>query len=224
MTPAARKIRLILMLRQAGVTDPRVLSAMELVPREMFVPEIFQDQAYENRALPIGHGQTISQPVAVGVMTQALAVEPRSRVLEIGTGCGYQTAILAALCRRVYTVERHRPLLQEAEARLRALGIQNVTTRHGDGSGGWPEIAPVDRIIACAAAPDVPAELADQLSDGGVLVLPVGQRADEQHLLRVTRGAGGFRTERLGRIHFVPMQPGLGRADETPASGEEEAP
>lgn len=224
MTPAARKIRLILMLRQAGVTDPRVLSAMELLPRELFVPAMFQDQAYENTALPIGHGQTISQPVVVGVMTQALNVEPRARVLEIGTGSGYQTAVLARLCRRVYTIERYRPLLQEAEARLRALGIDNVTTRLGDGGDGWPEVAPVDRIIACAAAPEVPAALADQLADGGVLVMPVGQRRDDQRLVRVTREGSGFRTEDLGRTHFVPLHSGPGGADEAVDTGEEPAP
>ena len=219
MTPAARKIRLILMLRQPGVTDPRVLSAMERLPREMFVPEIFQDQAYENTALPIGHGQTISPPVTVGFMTQALKVEARSRVLEIGTGSGYQTAVLAALCRRVYTVEQCRPLLQEAAERLRALGIENVATRHGDGSEGWPEIAPVDRIVVGAALPDVPPVLADQLADGGILVLPVGQRQEDQRLVRVTREGSGLRTEPLGRVRFVPILHDAEGENEAPDAG-----
>ena len=218
-TPAARKIRLIMMLRQAGVADPDVLSAMELVPRERFVPEIFRDRAYENVALPIGFGQTISQPMIVGIMTEALRVEPRSRVLEIGTGCGYQTAVLARLCRRVYTIERHRPLLRDAEALLADLGFLNVTTRCGDGHQGWPEIAPVDRIIACAAANDVPAALLDQLAEGGILVLPVGERPEGQRLLRITRTSEGFSTEELASVSFVPMQFGAGESIDESARG-----
>jgi protein-L-isoaspartate(D-aspartate) O-methyltransferase len=138
---AARKIRLIMQLRQSGITDTRVLSAIERVPRELFVPAPFQDQAYENRALPIGHAQTLSQPEVVAIMTQALQIGPRHKVLEIGTGSGYQAAVLAMLCRRLYTIERHKPLLQEAEARLLSLRRHNVTTRHGDGSAGWKERA-----------------------------------------------------------------------------------
>ena len=210
MTGAARKIRFILMLRQAGVTDPDVLSAMELIPRELFVPEPFQDQAYENIALPIGEGQTISQPGVVGLMTQALKVRPRDRVLEIGTGCGYQTAVLARLCRRVYTIERHRSLLGQAQSRLEALGLRNVTARHGDGQAGWPSVAPLERIIVCAAAPEVPAVLADQLAPGGILLLPVGVRPEDQRLVRVTRGESGFSTEEFARAYFVPMQSGSG--------------
>ena len=208
MNVAARKIRLILMLRQAGVTDPDVLSAMELVPRELFVPEIFQDQAYENIALPIGHGQTISQPTIVGVMTQALKVGPRCRVMEVGTGSGYHTAVLAKLCRRVYTIERHRTLLRDAQARLERLGLRNVTARHGDGSEGWPQLAPFDRIIACAAASEIPSALADQLAEGGILLLPIGARQEDQRLVRVTRQENGFSTEEFARAYFVPMHSG----------------
>ena len=208
MTLAARKIRLILMLRQAGVTDTDVLSAMELVPRDLFVPEVFRDKAYENLALPIGCGQTISQPTVVGVMTQALNVEPRCRLLEIGTGSGYHTAVLARLCRRVYTIEQHQALLGEAQARLEALGLLNVTARHGDGTGGWPLVAPVDRIVVCAGTPEVPAALADQLVEGGILVVPVGSGQADQRLVRVTRGEKGFSTEKLARAYFVPMQSG----------------
>ncbi|MET4699528.1 protein-L-isoaspartate(D-aspartate) O-methyltransferase [Constrictibacter sp. MBR-5] len=227
MTLAARKIRLIIMLRQAGITDPRVLSAIELVPREIFVPEIFRDQAYENVALPIGHGQTISQPVVVGLMTQALQIGERMKVLEIGTGSGYQTAILSKLCRRVYTVERHRPLLRDAEARLEQLGLRNVTTRYGDGSEGWRPVAPFDRILAAAAAAEVPANLADQLAEGGVMITPVGTRRDDQRLVRVTRDASGFKTEEMVRVHFVPLVPSVGEADNgsehRPESGPESA-
>ena len=223
MTLAARKIRLIIMLRQAGITDPRVLSAIELVPREIFVPEIFRDQAYENVALPIGHGQTISQPVVVGLMTQALQIGERMKVLEIGTGSGYQTAILSKLCRRVYTVERHRPLLRDAEARLEQLGLRNVTTRYGDGSEGWRPVAPFDRILAAAAAAEVPANLADQLAEGGVMITPVGTRRDDQRLVRVTRDASGFKTEEMVRVHFVPLVPSVGEADNGPESRAESA-
>ncbi len=214
MSLAARKIRLVLMLRQAGVTDPQVLSALELVPRELFVPELFRDRAYENEALPIGHGQTISKPVVVGIMTQALRVGGRSRVLEIGTGSGYQTAVLARLCRRVYTIERHRELLVAARERLHEIGLDNVTTIVGDGSAGWPQIAPVDRIIACAAVPEVPTVLADQLAEDGVMVIPVGKRGDGQRLVRVTRLPIGFRTEDLGPIRFLPMARDAERVDD----------
>ncbi|MFN4090864.1 MAG: protein-L-isoaspartate(D-aspartate) O-methyltransferase [Alphaproteobacteria bacterium] len=212
MTLAARKIRLVIMLRQAGITDPRVLSAIELVPREMFVPEVFRDQAYENVALPIGHGQTISQPVVVGRMTQELQVGDRMKVLEIGTGSGYQTAVLARLCRRVYSVERHRPLLREAETRLERLGVRNVTTRFGDGTEGWRPVAPFDRIVAAAAAAEVPATLADQLADGGLMIVPVGRRREDQRLVRVRREADRFHTEELVRAHFVPLVESLGDA------------
>lgn len=219
MTTAARRIRLILMLRQAGVTDPRVLSAIELVPREAFVPEVFRDQAYENTALPIGHGQTISKPVVVGMMTQALDVGDRMKVLEVGTGSGYQTAVLARLCRRVYSIERHRPLLIEAEARLQALKLRNVTMMYGDGSEGWPAVGPFDRIIACAAAREVPAVLADQLTAGGILVLPVGTGRDDQRLVRVRREADTFRTEELVKAHFVPLVDGSAAESGTLTAG-----
>ena len=156
MSLEARKIRLVMELRRQGVTDKAVLSAIERVPRELFVPATFHDQAYENTALPIGHGQTISQPAVVAYMTQALELGPRMKVLEVGTGCGYQAAVLARLCRRVYTVERHRELRREAEARFAELRIRNITSRWGDGTKGWTEQAPFDRIIVTAGAPQVP--------------------------------------------------------------------
>ena len=202
---AARKIRLIMQLRQSGITDTRVLSAIERVPRELFVPAPFQDQAYENRALPIGHAQTLSQPEVVAIMSQALQIGPRHKVLEIGTGSGYQAAVLAMLCRRVYTIERHKPLLQEAEARLLSLRRHNITTRHGDGSAGWKEQAPFDRIMVTAAAAEVPQALLAQLAVGGILVVPVGPERGNQELIRVTRTETGYEHERVCDVRFVPL-------------------
>jgi protein-L-isoaspartate(D-aspartate) O-methyltransferase len=213
---AARKIRLIMHLRASGITDTRTLSAIERVPREAFVPEPFQDQAYENRALPIGHGQTLSQPEVVAIMTQALAVGPRHKVLEIGTGSGYQTAVLARLARRVYTIERHKPLLADAEKRLAALRLANITAKAGDGSRGWPEQAPFDRIIVTAAAQEMPYALIGQLKEGGILVAPIGPERGDQELYRVTRTAEGERRERLCPVRFVPLIAGVPEAG-TPA-------
>ena len=205
MTTEQRKIRLVLDLRRGGITDTRLLGAMERVPREMFVPETFHNKAYDNVALPIGHHQTVSQPLVVARMTQALGVEARHKVLEIGTGSGYQAAVLAGLCRRLYTIERYQELLLEAEARLEALGITNLTTRFGDGTLGWPEQAPFDRIMSTAAAEDVPAQLVAQLAVGGILVVPVGGGDGEQRLMRVCRTEEGAETEDLGGVRFVPL-------------------
>lgn len=205
MTLEAHKIRLVMELRQQGITDRNVLSAIERTPRELFVPPSFRDQAYENTALPIGHGQTISQPAVVAYMTQALMLGPRMKVLEVGTGCGYQAAVLSRLCRRVYTVERYRELLREAEKRFQALRIANVTTRWGDGALGWPEQAPFDRIIVTAAAHDVPDALKQQLADGGILVAPVGSNTFDQVLVRMRRAGDGFESEDLWPVRFVPL-------------------
>ena len=205
MNPDSRKIRLILDLRRGGVTEPRVLAAIERVPRERFVPPAFRDQAYENLALPIGHQQTISQPVVVGRMTQALDVGERHKVLEVGTGSGYQAAVLSHLCRRLYTVERHRELLKAAEERLNALERFNVSTRHGDGAGGWPGQHPFDRILVTAAADDVPGALVDQLAVDGILVAPVRDGEDRQTLIRLRRVPGGDRLETLDTVRFVPL-------------------
>lgn len=205
----ARKIRLIMELRRAGVTDTRVLSALERVPREAFVPQTFGDQAYDNTALPIGCGQTISQPIVVGMMTQALDLGERVKVLEIGTGSGYQTAILARLCRRVYTIERHKDLLRDAEQRLYALGHSNITTRAGDGTKGWPEQAPFDRILVTAAAAEMPMVLVDQLSPEGLMVLPLGPRPESQHVVRVRKTAEGHTVEKLWPVRFVPLIAGM---------------
>lgn len=196
-------------LRHDGVGDARVLSALEKVPREAFLPEMFHDRAYEDTALPIGHGQTISQPLIVGLMTQALDVGPKMKVLEVGTGSGYQAAVLSHLCRRVYSIERHRPLLDMARERFTALGLRNVSTRAGDGMLGWPEVAPFERIIVTAAATTtVPARLLEQLDIGGVLVLPMGTDKSSQHLYRITRDETGYHQERLLAVRFVPLLPG----------------
>jgi protein-L-isoaspartate(D-aspartate) O-methyltransferase len=208
MSGEARKIRLIMDLRRSGVTDTRVLSALERVPRELFVSPPFVDQAYENTALPIGMGQTISQPLVVGLMTQALDVGDRMKVLEIGTGSGYQAAVLGRLCRRVYTIERHKTLLAEAEERFRALHIHNITAIAGDGTRGWPEQAPFDRILVTAAAGDVPQALIDQLAEGGVMVLPVGASAGDQVVVRVVKREGKVESERLLPVRFVPLVTG----------------
>ena len=193
-------------LRAEGITDPDVLGAIERTPREEFVPEQFRTQAYHNTALPIGQGQTISQPFIVGLMTQALELHKRAKVLEIGTGCGYQAAVLSRLCRRVYTIERHRALARDAIMRLYELGYSNVTTAIGDGAKGWPEQAPFDRIIATAAAPDeVPQELFDQLADGGILVAPIGQSPMDQHLWRYRKSANEITKDRLCAVRFVPL-------------------
>ncbi len=206
----ARIIRLLMELRRNRVTDTRTLVAVERVPRQLFVAEPFLDQAYENRALPIGCAQTLSQPLVVGRMTQALEVGDRMKVLEIGTGSGYQSAILAALCRRLYTIERHRPLLKEAEERFRALRIHNITAKLGDGSRGWPEQAPFDRIMVTAAAHDIPPVLVDQLKVGGIMVVPVGEaHALEQDLVKVSKTPDGLDIEHLGPVRFVPLMEGL---------------
>jgi protein-L-isoaspartate(D-aspartate) O-methyltransferase len=209
MTTPNHRIRLVMELRASGVTDTRVLAAIERVPRELFAPPQFLDQAYENTALPIGHGQTLSQPTVVALMSQALDVAPRMKVLEIGTGSGYQTAILAKLARRVYTIERHKPLLTEAEARLRKLRIHNVTPRLGDGWAGWPEQAPFDRILLTAAPPDIPQSLLAQLSPDGIMVLPVGGEKRTQRLVRITMTPQGYVTADIAPVRFVPLVAGL---------------
>jgi protein-L-isoaspartate(D-aspartate) O-methyltransferase len=206
-----RKLRLLMELRRAGILDPRVLGAIEKTPRELFVPEAFQDQAYENVALPIGHSQTISQPYIVALMTEKLELSGREKVLEIGTGSGYQAAVLARLARRVFTVERHRLLVREAERRFAALRLGNIVTRFGDGIKGWPEQAPFDRIIVTAAASDVPQILVDQLAPGGILVMPVGAEYRDQRLVRVRRGESACETEELTWVRFVPLIAGLPR-------------
>lgn len=217
MTLEANRIRLIMELRGQGITDSRVLGAIERVPREAFVPETFRDQAYENMALPIGSGQTISQPAVVAFMTQELRIGERMKILEIGTGSGYQAAVLAKLCRRLYSIERHRDLLVEAERKFRELRINNITTKVGDGTKGWPEQAPFDCIIVTAAATrDVPQSLLDQLAPDGVMIAPMGDTARDQHLYRFSFDAeGNLETEKMWPVRFVPL---IGD-DEDKASG-----
>lgn len=206
-------------LRRLGISDTDVLSAIELVPRERFVPDMFLDQAYENRALPIGQGQTLSQPQVVASMSQALMVDRRTKVLEIGTGSGYQTAVLSRLARRVYTIERYRELLQVAEERFGALRLHNITAKLGDGFKGWPEQAPFQRMIVTAAPSEVPGTLVDQLAVGGLLVIPIGRPGRAQDLVRVTRTEQGYDEERLGKVRFVPLVPDLPEAPQQRSAG-----
>jgi protein-L-isoaspartate(D-aspartate) O-methyltransferase len=207
---AERKMRFLFALRSRGVTDARVLTAMERVDRGLFVRGIFADRAYEDMPLPIACGQTISQPSVVGLMTQALQVSPRDTVLEVGTGSGYQAAILAQLARRVYTVDRFRRLTREAAELFRQLDISNITTITADGSHGLPDQGPFDRILVTAAAEDPPGPLLEQLKPGGIMVLPVGQSDTVQSLIKVTRSARGFDYEELRPVRFVPLVEGLG--------------
>jgi len=209
--PEARLARLIMALRAQGVSDPQVLAAIETTPRDLYTPDLFQERAWEDQALPIACGQTISQPFIVGLMTQALNLEPRSRVLEIGTGSGYQTTVLSKLARLVYTVERYRTLMAEAEGRFKQLGLTNVITRFGDGGLGWPEQAPFDRILVTAAAPDEPKALLSQLKPNGVLVAPIG-KGPVQVLKRYQGdGQGGFQVEEMTEVRFVPLLDGVAR-------------
>ncbi|KGJ11711.1 protein-L-isoaspartate(D-aspartate) O-methyltransferase [Paracoccus versutus] len=208
---AERKMRFLFALRQRGVTDPRVLEAMERIDRGEFVRGHFEDRAYDDTPLPIPCGQTISQPSVVGLMTQALEVGPRDKVLEIGTGSGYQAAVLSLLCRRVYTIDRHRRLVAEAEALFRHLGLPNITALVADGSRGLPEQAPFDRIMVTAAAEDPPGPLLAQLKIGGIMVVPVGQSDAVQTLIRVRRGESGFDYDELRQVRFVPLVEGLGQ-------------
>jgi protein-L-isoaspartate(D-aspartate) O-methyltransferase len=210
------KIRLIMSLREKGILDTRVLAAMERVPREHFVATAFKDRAYEDQALPIGLGQTISQPFIVAYMTEALEINDKHKVLEIGTGCGYQAAVLSKICRRVYTVERHRPLLHLAEQNFNALKIRNVTAIVGDGMKGWVEQSPFDRIIVTASSEhDAPAELLAQLSINGVLVIPIGAQGQTQILRKYIRQSDDVYAKRdLCEVRFVPLLPDVPRASD----------
>lgn len=191
-------------IRRRGISDPRVLQAFLDVPRHRFVPEAYRDASYSDRPLPIGEGQTISQPYMVARMTEALALSGHERVLEVGTGSGYQAAILAKLCRHVYSIERHRVLSKRAAAVLAELGINNVTLIVGDGSRGYPEAAPYDAIIVTAAAQSVPQALKEQLANGGRLVIPVGPPMS-QILLLIRKENGNYYEESLEPCVFVPL-------------------
>ena len=208
---AERKMQFLFALRSKGVTDKRTLEAMEKIDRGPFVRGIFAERAYEDMPLPIACGQTISQPSVVGLMTQSINVQSRHKVLEVGTGSGYQAAILSRLARRVYTVDRHRRLVIEAKAIFEELDLNNITAFTADGSHGLPDQAPFDRIMVTAAAEDPPGPLLAQLKIGGIMVLPVGQSDAVQSLIKVTRTETGFDYDELRPVRFVPLLEGLGQ-------------
>ncbi len=204
MTDALTRMELVLHLRRRGITNLRVLNAFERVPREMFVPADFADDAYGDNALPIACGQTISQPFVVAYMTEKLGPDPSRAVLEIGTGSGYQTAILAHVFREVFTLEVHEPLLRAAEARFKALGLDNITAMLGDGWKGWPDGGECERIMVTAAAPEVPKPLFAQLAEGGRMIIPLDSQ-DGQFLTEVVKDGGAPRHTRLLPVKFVPL-------------------
>ncbi len=206
-----RTMQFLFALRSRGVTDSGVLNAMERIDRAKFVQGYFADRAYDDMPLPIACGQTISQPSVVGLMTQALNISSRDKVLEVGTGSGYQAAILSVLARRVYTVDRHARLVRAAKAQFDALGLANITALNADGSFGLPDQAPFDRIVVTAAAEDPPGPLLAQLKIGGIMVVPVGQSDTVQSLIRVTRTETGFDYDELRSVRFVPLVEGLGK-------------
>lgn len=209
MTSQRTRNRLVQRLRDKGVTNERVLDAIATVPRHLFLDEALASRAYEDNALPIGHGQTISQPYMVATMTAAIleVMSGDGRVLEIGTGSGYQTAVLAALVKRVYSVERIGVLLERARSRLRALSVRNVRFKHDDGNYGWPSAAPFDAALVTACATHVPEALSDQLADGAPLVIPVGS-GDVQELRLLRRNGAGWRQQTLDHVRFVPLLKG----------------
>jgi protein-L-isoaspartate(D-aspartate) O-methyltransferase len=213
MSPSegVQRMEFMLMLRRRGVTNQAVLRAMDQVPREHFVEQRFAEAAYTDRALPIACGQTISQPYVVAVMTAALDVRPNHRVLEVGTGSGYQAAVLSRLAREVVTLERYRTLAEAARARLKTLGYGNVEVLLGDGLGGEPIRAPYDRIMVTAAAESVPPALLAQLAEGGIMVIPLGPHEGPQQLIKLTKTTQGLRRETLLPVRFVPLLPGQAR-------------
>lgn len=214
MNLTEQRMQFILTLRSKGVSDSAVLAAMESTPRDAFLEGIFKERAYEDRPLPIGRGQTISQPSVVALMTEALELNNRCKVLEVGTGSGYQAAILSKLVRRVYTVERHRPLARAARELFQQLDLSNITVVTGDGSLGLPEQAPFDRILLTAAAEDPPANLLAQLKPGGIMVLPVGQTDTVQSMIKVVKTDNGLEYTELGEVRFVPLLEGVAKDSE----------
>ena len=202
------RMEFMLMLRRRGISDQAVLRAMDVVPREHFVDAGFADTAYADQALPIACGQTISQPYVVAYMTEQLGVQENHRVLEVGTGSGYQAAVLSRLARKVVTLERYRTLANSARTRLKTLGYDNVEVLLGDGLGGEPLRAPYDRIIVTAAAESIPQALVDQLAPDGVMVLPLGPHGGPQELIKLTKTKDGLQRETLIGVRFVPLLPG----------------
>ena len=209
MPTAEQAMQFVFQLRSRGVMDKRVLAAMEKIDRASFLTGHFADRAYEDVPLPIASGQTISQPSVVGMMTQALEVSARDKVLEVGTGSGYQAAILSQLGRRIYTIDRHRSLTRAASALLTQLDLHNITVISGDGSFGLPEQAPFDRILVTAAAEDPPGPLLAQMRMGGIMIVPVGQSDTVQTLIKVRRTEDGFDYQELQPVRFVPLVEGL---------------
>ena len=205
---ATLKMQFLFSLRKAGVVDKQVLDAMERVDRKNFVNGVFSEKAYEDTPLPIACGQTISQPTVVGLMTQALQVTSRDKVLEVGTGSGYQAAILSLLARRVYTIERHSLLVNNATKVFQKLNISNVTTILADGGYGLEQQAPFDRIIVTAASDDPPASLLSQLKIGGIMIIPVGQSDNMQKLIKIAKTNGGYEYQDLQAVRFVPLVAG----------------
>ncbi|MDE0760085.1 MAG: protein-L-isoaspartate(D-aspartate) O-methyltransferase [Planktomarina sp.] len=211
ISSAEQKMQFLYSLRSSGVTNKRVLTAMEIIDRRSYVSDTFADNAYEDTPLPIGCGQTISQPSIVAIMTEALDVQPRDKVLEIGTGSGYQAAILSRLARRIYTIDRHSILVQAARNVFKEQDIPNITTFTADGSRGLPDQAPFDRIIVTAASEDPPSTLLDQLRLGGIMVLPVGQSDSMQRLVKIKKTENGLEYHELRSVRFVPLLEGLGK-------------
>lgn len=211
ISSAEQKMQFLFSLRSSGVTNKRVLTAMEIIDRRSYVSDTFADNAYEDTPLPIGCGQTISQPSIVAIMTEALDVQPRDKVLEIGTGSGYQAAILSRLARRIYTIDRHSILVQAARNVFKEQDIPNITTFTADGSRGLPDQAPFDRIIVTAASEDPPSTLLDQLRLGGIMVLPVGQSDSMQRLVKIKKTENGLEYHELRSVRFVPLLEGLGK-------------
>ena len=205
---ATLKMQFLFSLRKAGVLDKQVLDAMERVDRKNFVNGVFSEKAYEDTPLPIECGQTISQPTVVGLMTQALQVTSRDKVLEVGTGSGYQAAILSLLARRVYTIERHSLLVNNATKVFQKLNISNITTILSDGGHGLEQQAPFDRIIVTAASDDPPASLLSQLKIGGIMIIPVGQSDNMQKLIKIAKTDGGYEYQDLQAVRFVPLVAG----------------
>ena len=205
---ATLKMQFLFSLRKAGVVDKKVLDAMERIDRKKFINGVFSEKAYDDTPLPIACGQTISQPTVVGLMTQALQVTSRDKVLEVGTGSGYQAAILSLLARRVYTVERYRLLVNNATKVFQKLNISNVTTILADGGYGLEQQAPFDRIIVTAASDDPPASLLSQLKIGGIMIIPVGQSDNMQNLIKIAKTDGGYEYQDIQAVRFVPLVAG----------------
>ncbi|MCC3860539.1 protein-L-isoaspartate(D-aspartate) O-methyltransferase [Pseudemcibacter aquimaris] len=209
-----KKERLLKRLREQGIKDEDVLDVIAEIPREEFIAPFLRAQAYENAALPIESEQTISQPFVVAYMTQELRLEKTHKVLEIGTGSGYQAAILSKLCRRLFTVERHLPLYESATALFKKLRLYNITTLFGNGMRGWKEQQPFDRIMVTAAGEEIPDDLLYQLKDGGIMVIPVGAQDETQHIVRITRTGDDFDVKTLLPVKFVPLLSGIVHSSE----------